>query len=144
MRQGLLLFYSKKCINMDIDRCSTLWIHWFVLPISPAAHASESNSPLTEHDIMMSICIQKLQIDFLQKRRNPQLTKWLNVPKKLINQLTKWVNMLKGCLHQGGKSLWVHCMSVYYVKFYFSHICIHPFCPINYKKLQNVFNVVTK
>lgn len=66
---------------MDIDRCSTLWIHWFVLPISPVAHASESNDTLTEHDIIMSICIQKLQIDFLQKRRNPQLTKWLNVPK---------------------------------------------------------------
>lgn len=63
---------------MDIK---TAFIYWFMLPISSAAYASESNSPLTEHDIIMSICIQKLQIDFLQKRRNPQLTKWLNVPK---------------------------------------------------------------
>lgn len=51
--------------------------------------------------------------------------------------------MLKGPLHQGGESFGP-CARAYYVNFQFPHICIHPFCPTNYKKLQNIFNVVTK
>ena len=34
-------------------------------------------------------------------------------------------------------------MSAYYVNFQFSHAYTRPFCPINYKRLQNVFNMVT-
>ena len=40
--------------------------------------------------------------------------------------------------------LWGSCVCAYYVNFQFSHAYTRPFCPINYKKLQNVFNVVTK
>ena len=43
--------------------------------------------------------------------------------------------------HQGGRALGRVC--AYYVNFQFSHACIRPFCHKNYKRLQNVFNVVT-
>ena len=65
-------------------------------------------------------------------------------PKKLINQLTKWVNMLKGCLHQGGENLgcfaWVRITSIFSFP---THIYAH-FARQITKRLQNVFNVVTK
>ena len=35
-------------------------------------------------------------------------------------------------------------MSAYYVNFQFSHAYTRPFCPTNYKKITNIFNVVTK
>ena len=38
----------------------------------------------------------------------------------------------------------VSCMSAYYLKFYFPHAYMRPFLPINYKRLQNVSNMVTK
>ena len=64
------------------------------------------------------------------------------MPKKLLSLLTKWVNMLKGILHQGGKSLGAVCVRVL-CQSSVSHACIRPFCPTNYKRLQNIFNVVT-
>ena len=34
-------------------------------------------------------------------------------------------------------------MSAYYINFQFPHAYTRPFCPTNYKRLQNIFNVVT-
>ena len=81
---------------------------------------------------------------FFTKTPKNSINQMVKCAKKLINRLIKWGNVLKGCLHQGGKSLWVPCMSAYYVKFYFPHAYTRQFCPTNYKRLQNVFNVVTK
>ena len=46
-------------------------------------------------------------------------------------------------LHQGGKAL-VSYISAYYVNFQFPPRIHAPILPINYKRLQNIFNVVTK
>ena len=39
--------------------------------------------------------------------------------------------------------LWGSCVRAYYVNLQFSHAYTRPFCPTNYKRLQNVFNVIT-
>ena len=64
--------------------------------------------------------------------------------KKLINQLTKRVNVTKSHWIKATEIGGVSCMSAYYLKFYFSHAYTRLFFPTNYKRLQNVFNVVTK
>ena len=40
--------------------------------------------------------------------------------------------------------LWGSCVCAYYVNLQFSHAYTRPFCPTNYKKITNIFNVVTK
>ena len=63
--------------------------------------------------------------------------------KKLLNPLTKWINMQKRVASSRRQSFGSY-ICAYYVNFQFSHACIRSFCSTNYKKLQNVFNVVTK
>ena len=41
------------------------------------------------------------------------------------------------------QKVWGSCVCAYYVNFQFSHAYTRLFCPTNYKKLQNIFNVVT-
>ena len=80
---------------MDIDRDSRLWIHWFVLPISPAAHASKSNDTLTE---AWCNCVNfHSKSDKLNFWKTPKssINQMVKCSKKLINQLTKWVNVTK-------------------------------------------------
>ena len=62
--------------------------------------------------------------------------------KKLLNLLTKWANMLKGCLHQGGKRFGGRvCARITSFFSFPTHIYAH-FRPKNYKRLQNIFNVL--
>ena len=68
----------------------------------------------------------------------------VNCAKKLLNLLTKWANMLKGCLHQGGKRFGGRvCARITSIFSFPTHTCAH-FARQITKRLQNVFNVVTK
>ena len=90
----------------------------------------------------MSICGQKITNQFCVFCTKSSIDRMIKCAKKFVNQLTKWVNMLKGCLHQGGKSFGGRvCVRITSIFSFPTHIC--PFCPINYERLQNVFNIVT-
>ena len=119
---------------------------WQIMGIDLPPERSPA-SPRAQHDRvnLHSKCIRKITNWGCVKTPKSSINQMVKCSKKLINQLTKWVNVTKIHRIKATEMGGVSCMSAYYLKFYFPpRIHAHIFAQENYKKLQNIFNVVTK